>query len=136
VHPIWATADAHTWEPRHDIGLHGHRVFCRPRHAHCAVDGLHSGLKARTRPQQNRPALLKRWLALSQIKGDNVTDDRRGNSRAYILARLDRDGLVGGEGLCAPFGSPSSVQLALLLGGLVTLTRPAFALTLIGSSRC
>jgi hypothetical protein len=27
----------------------------RPRHAHCAVDGLHSGLKARTRPQQTRP---------------------------------------------------------------------------------
>jgi hypothetical protein len=48
------------WEPRHDIGLDGHRVFRRPRHAHCAVDGLHSGLKARTRPQQTRPALFKR----------------------------------------------------------------------------
>src|SRR5262249_3103161 len=41
------------WEPRHDIGLHGHRVFRRPQHAHCAVDGLHSGLKARTRPRRN-----------------------------------------------------------------------------------
>jgi hypothetical protein len=55
------------WEPRHDIGLHGHRVFRRPRHAHCAVGGLHSGLKARTRPQQTPPALPQPRIQRGQM---------------------------------------------------------------------
>jgi hypothetical protein len=35
---------------RHDLdfGPHGRRALHRPRHAHCAVVDLHSGLKART----------------------------------------------------------------------------------------
>ena len=66
-----------------------------PEQVGWAVDGL-----KRLKPDKPIPYLRAQELGKrgrpkkGEEKGDNVTLKERGNSRAYILARLDRDGLT------------------------------------------